>query len=177
MAVDFETSSRESWGTCAIGMARIADGEIEDCFYSLVRPPSSNVLYTHVHGLTWDMLRDAPTFAEIWPQISEVTAGARYFVAHNASFDSRVLDGCCRFAGLIAPDVSFLCTLKGARAALDIPSKSLASVCSHLNIGLEHHNAYSDARACAEIYLRLLAMGLEEKRMLLGRGQARAYSK
>ena len=68
VALDFETSGYAAHSACAVGLCRIEDGVVTDSFYSLIRPPSSRVLFTHVHGLTWPMLKDAPTFTELWPQ-------------------------------------------------------------------------------------------------------------
>ena len=167
VALDFETSSPEPESACAIGMVRVVDRQLGESLYSLIRPPSPRVMYTQIHGLTWEMLKDAPDFVDIWPQISEMCADADYLLAHNANFDARVLRGACRYAGVRCPALPFLCSLKGSRAALDIPSRSLNNVCRHLGIELEHHNALSDALASAAIYLRLLAMGLPEERMLL----------
>lgn len=167
VALDFETASPGPESACAIGMVRVVNGQPGAGLYSLIRPPSSRIMYTRIHGLTWEMLKDAPSFVEIWPQIAEICADADCLLAHNASFDSRVLRGAYRFAGIKCPDLPFLCSLKGARAALDIPSRSLDNVCRHFGIKLEHHNALSDARASALIYLRLLAMGLPEERMRL----------
>ena len=60
VALDFETSGYAAHSACAVGLCRIEDGVVTDSFYSLIRPPSSRVLFTHVHGLTWPMLKDAP---------------------------------------------------------------------------------------------------------------------
>ncbi|MDO5484098.1 MAG: 3'-5' exonuclease [Desulfovibrionaceae bacterium] len=167
VAIDFETSGYAAHTACAVGLARIDEGRISRCFYSLIRPPSSRVLFTEIHGLTWPMLRDAPVFADVWQEASPLLEGTRYLLAHNASFDRRVLQACCRAAGLTAPQIPFLCTLKGARRTLPLPSKKLSAVCEHFGIALEHHHAGSDARACAEIYVRLRAQGLTDSQMRL----------
>ena len=91
--------------------------------------------------------------------------GAAWFVAHNASFDRRVLTGCCRAAGIAEPRLPFYCTLKGSRRSLPLPSHRLSSVCEHFQIPLQHHHAGSDAEACAEIYLRLRALGVSQAQM------------
>lgn len=167
IAVDFETSGRAAGSACAVGMARLEAGRVTDRFYALIRPPSSRVFFTEIHGLTWAMLRDAPPFAALWPEMAAFMAGANWFVAHNAAFDRRVLTACCREAGLPEPRLPFYCTLKGARRCLPLPSHRLSSVCAHFAIPLCHHHAGSDAEACAAIYLRLRELGLEQARMKL----------
>ena len=167
VAIDFETSGYAAHSACAVGLARIEDGCVVDQFYSLICPPSSRVMFTEIHGLTWSMLKDAPSFVEVWPQMETFMAGAHALLAHNASFDRRVLQACCREAGTDAPHCHFLCTLKGARRSLPLPSKKLNNVCEHFGIALEHHHAGSDASACAQIYLHLRALGVTDSQMRL----------
>lgn len=167
VALDFETSGRAAHSACAVGLCRIEDGVVTDSFYSLIRPPSSRVLFTHVHGLTWAMLKDAPSFTEVWPHMVAFVDGARALLAHNAGFDRRVLHASCQALDLAPPQLPFLCTLKGARRSLPLASRTLDSVCAHFGIPLEHHHAGSDARACAEIFVRLQALGVTDGQMKL----------
>lgn len=161
VAIDFETSGRAAHFACAVGLVRIESGRVTARFSSLLRPPSSRVWFTHIHGLTWRDLKDQPTFAEVWPVAARLLEGARYLLAHNAQFDRRVLHTCCRVAGLEAPAQPFLCTLKGARAApLDLSSRALNHVCAYFDIPLRHHDAASDAEGCARIYARLRELGV-----------------
>lgn len=167
VALDFETSGYVAHSACAVGLCRIEDGVVTDSFYSLIRPPSSRVLFTHVHGLTWPMLKDAPTFTELWPQLVAFMEGSHALLAHNAGFDRRVLHASCQALELVQPQLPFLCTLKGARRSLPLASRALDSVCGYFGIPLDHHHAGSDARACAEIYLRLRGMGVTDGQMKL----------
>lgn len=166
VALDFETSGYAAHSACAVGLCRIEDGVVTDSFYSLIRPPSSRVLFTHVHGLTWPMLKDAPTFTELWPQLVAFMEGSHALLAHNAGFDRRVLHASCQALELVQPQLPFLCTLKGARRSLPLASRALDSVCGYFGIPLDHH-AGSDARACAEIYLRLRGLGVTDGQMKL----------
>ena len=103
VALDFETSGYAAHSACAVGLCRIEGGVVTDRFYSLIRPPSSRVLFTHVHGLTWPLLKDAPTFTELWPQL--------------AAF----MEGCCmrpaRLWGLYSRSCLFCARSKGHAAA------------------------------------------------------------
>ena len=167
VALDFETSGYAAHSACAVGLCRIEVGVVTDSFYSLIRPPSSRVLFTHVHGLTWPMLKDAPTFTELWPQLVAFMEGSHALLAHNAGFDRRVLHASCQALELVQPQLPFLCTLKGARRSLPLASRALDSVCDYFGIPLDHHHAGSDARACAEIYLRLRGLGVTDGQMKL----------
>jgi DNA polymerase-3 subunit epsilon len=177
VAIDFETAGFEAHSACAVGLARIENGRMAGFFYSLLRPPSSRVMFTEIHGLTWAMLKDAPAFAEIWPEMLAFFEGAECLLAHNAAFDRRVLEGCCRAALLPVPVLPFRCTLKGVRGLTALsgragpsgkpPSGKLSEVCARFGIALRHHHAGSDAAACAKLYLRLRRLGVMDERMRL----------
>ena len=155
VALDFETSGYAAHSACAVGLCRIEDGVVTDSFYSLIRPPSSRVLFTHVHGLTWPMLKDAPTFTELWPQLVAFMEGSHALLAHNAGLTAGRPPGT---------------TARGKlplAARLPLASRALDSVCGYFGIPLDHHHAGSDARACAEIYLRLRGLGVTDGQMKL----------
>lgn len=169
VAIDFETSAFRGACACAIGLARMENLRVVDTWYALIRPPSSRIYFSDIHGLTWKELKDQPAFAELWPEISAFMAGASYLIAHNAPFDRKVLAACCEANDLPMPDLPFLCTLRGARKRLKLPRYSLDIVCEHLGINLNHHHAGSDALACGLVHARLIGLGLEDRDMLPGR--------
>lgn len=155
VTIDFETSDYSRDSACAIGMAKLQGAVIVDSFYSLIRPPSSHVRFTHVHGLTWPMLKTAPTFGELWPDIALFIAGTTHFVAHNAPFDKGVLHKTCEAYGITPPAQPFVCTLQQARKQLRLPSHSLGNICQHFGIVFNHHHAGEDAIATAKVFARL----------------------
>jgi len=167
IALDFETADKYADSACALGMTRLEDGRISGEWYRLIRPPRSRVCFTEIHGLTWPMLKNEKGFAELWPEISSFFAGADLFVAHNASFDRRILYGCCGKFGFPVPCQPFVCTVKGARRGLHLPSHRLNDVCAYLGLELDHHHAASDARAAACIYMHLRSLGLSDEEMML----------
>lgn len=79
--------------------------------------------------------------------------GAHFIAAHNASFDAGVLRACCEQAGLRPPSQPFVCTVQVARRAWNLRPTKLPDVCRHLGLPLRHHDALSDAEACANIVL------------------------
>ncbi len=168
IALDFETSDFKKNSACAIGMVKIKDHAIVETFYSLIRPPSKYIRFTEVHGLTWNMLCDSANFGSAWPQINDFIQGASGFIAHNASFDRGVLYGSCEHYQLNPPPLPFYCTLKASRAHFGLKKNSLSDVCTLLNIPLEHHNALSDATACAKIFLHCQAQEYNLDKFLLG---------
>jgi DNA polymerase III subunit epsilon len=153
VAIDFETADYGADSACAVGVVRVEGLKVVAREAVLIRPPRPRVMFTHVHGLTWEKVKDAPPFADAWPQLAPLLDGAAVLAAHNAGFDRRVLAACCTAAGLDVPPQPFVCTVHLARRTWGLKPNDLASVCRRLGIGLIHHDAGSDAEACARIVI------------------------
>ena len=115
VAIDFETASNDRDSACAIGVAVVRAGRIVSREQHLIRPPTREFRFTHIHGLTWEDVRDAPTFAEVWRNLSPVLSELDFLAAHNASFDRGVLAACCESYRLRRPAQPFVCTVQVAR--------------------------------------------------------------
>ena len=153
VALDFETADRGRDSACAIGLVRVKGNQIVQRDYYLIRPPRSRFEFTDIHGITWDDVADKPTFGELWPTINDAIQGVDFLAAHNASFDQGVLYACCNAHEIRCPQYPFTCTVKLARATWDIRPTKLPHVCAYLGIELNHHQALSDAEACAQIVI------------------------
>ena len=152
-AIDFETASSGPESACAIGLVRVSEGRILQQAVRLIRPPSPRFQFTGIHGITWEDVKGAPTFAQVWRSLAPLLEGSQCLVAHNASFDRRVLHACCAHYGLPAPTLPFLCTVNVARQHWGIYPTKLSDVCRELDLPLNHHEALSDAVACAKILM------------------------
>lgn len=159
--VDVETTGG-SWAyghrITEIAAVRVrGDGTIVDEYRSLVNPerPIPAVI-TALTNISWDMVRDAPRFAEVAPDVARVLAGA-VFVAHNAPFDWRFVSAELQRAGVPLSGRT-LCTVRMARKLVpELRSRSLDSLIYFFNIPIEaRHRAYGDARATAELFRLLL---------------------
>ena len=107
-------------------------------------------------GLSWADVEGAKTFEEIWPEILPKIESVEFLVAHNAAFDRSVLQACCRTYRLALPERPFQCTVKWARRIWKLNPAKLPNVCKFLAIPLkQHHNAMSDAEACAKIMIKI----------------------
>ena len=87
--VDLETTGTTSTGDriTEIGIVRVADGEFADEWSTLVNPERSIPEDIRVlTGISNEMVRDAPTFAELRREVFERLEG-HVLVAHNARFD------------------------------------------------------------------------------------------
>lgn len=156
-AIDFETASGRRTSACSVGLVYVEGGRITGTDHYLIRPypeyfSASNIA---VHGITASDVRDAPTFAELWPDICGKLAG-KTVAAHWTSFDMSVLQNTLNHYGIPVPDMDVICSCLMARAAYpQLPRHSLDAVCDHLGIPLDHHKADSDAQGSASIILRI----------------------
>ena len=153
VAIDFETANNARDSACSVGLVKVANGEIVATAMRLIRPPTRQFLFTYIHGLAWKHVANEPLFGEVWPSLAPLLEGAEFIAAHNAAFDRSVLRACCADAAIDAVKASFVCTVKVARSVWSLHPTTLADVCRHLRIPLRHHDAESDARACASILL------------------------
>jgi DNA polymerase-3 subunit epsilon len=159
VALDFETATASRASPCAIGLAHVCGMKVVAVERVLMQPPGNeydgfNVM---IHGIEPEMTADSPTFAEIWPHIHDRLAG-KPLVAHNASFDFSVLRHSLDAAGMDYPELNYYCTRVFAlRHWPDLPSYALELVADRCGFEFNHHDPGEDARASAEIALRIAA--------------------
>ena len=145
-AIDFETATGQRSSICQVGLVRVIRGEIVDRVNVLVRPPRNEYsgFNTGVHGITPAMTVRELTFDKIWPALEHYIDG-QHLVAHNMAFDKSCLEQTLRFYGLAVPPFTTHCTYKLYGAKLSL-------LCQRYGIELHHHDALSDATACARLF-------------------------
>jgi len=153
VALDFETADYGRDSACALGLVRVENRQIVRRTYSLIKPPRRRFVFTYLHGITWEDVANQPTFGELWPNFAPLLEGIDFLAAHDDSFDRTVLQKCCEAVGLAPPQIPFRCTVQLARQTWNIYPTKLNHVCDHLGITLKHHQAASDAEACALIVM------------------------
>lgn len=166
IALDFETADNGRDSACSLALVVVRDGRVAGTWHRLIRPPRRTMLYTHIHHITWDMVADQPDFGHIWPEIRDQVTAAPFLVAHNAAFDRGVLAESCRAYGYPAPQTPFVCTVKAARETWNLRPTKLPDVCRFLAQPLNHHDARSDALACAQILLAAMRDGYDPARQI-----------
>ena len=160
-AIDFETANEHRASACAVGVVRMRGGVIVESFETLLRPRVLRVDWRNqqVHGISEAQLRHAPTLADVWPQLLS-DLHHQPVVAHNSAFDVSVLEHSCRDFGLPIPAFHALCSVKLAKLCWPhFERHKLDHVAGQFGIPLNHHDALSDARACAEITVRAFRSG------------------
>ena len=71
-AIDFETADNGRDAACSVAVVVAENGRIVQSVSRLIRPPRPRVMFTEIHGLTWQDVKDAPTFAGVWPELAEL---------------------------------------------------------------------------------------------------------
>ena len=159
-SIDFETATYDRNSACAVGIVSVDNGIIVDEYYTLIQLPDNYYYYynTEIHGISAKDNRKIGTFDEYFAEIHKRLSG-KVVIAHNESFDRGVLRSCISHYGLSSKDLfldkNWECTLQ-IYCSLGFYPNRLSDCCKRLNIPLQHHEALSDARACAKLYLNYL---------------------
>lgn len=154
VAIDFETAVNHH--ICSVGIVTVENGTIVDEFSSLIRPPENRYNWHNiqVHHIEPTHTENALSFDQVYPEIRKRIKG-QLVVAHNESFDRTTLQKTMTDFGLDYGELDlperWECTCKIYRAKGLNPA-SLDACCEKLGIELNHHEALSDARGCAELY-------------------------
>ncbi len=162
IAFDVETPNSYNDRMSSIGIAVIENGSIIRTWSTLVNPETHfDAFNISLTGISPEMVRTAPTFPQLWDRIGRFMQSG-LLLAHNATFDMRVLACCLQDYGIPAPAcLPYACTVQmGRRCYPCLPNHRLNTLCDALGIPLDHHQADSDSRACAELLLNYLEHGL-----------------
>lgn len=168
IGIDVETANSQAGAICAIGVAVVTHGVVVRDRHWLLNPQSAfDPRFTGIHGITERDVRGKPSIKSAWNEVLAFITQARMecspprlfafdpteeptarFVAHNAPFDRGQLEAAL---GSALP-FHLECTVRLARKSFpQLPKHTLNVVSAHLQIPLRHHDALSDARACALI--------------------------
>ena len=179
VAIDFETANRNWNSACEIGLVVVEDSRVVDTYRRLIRPTPNRFEAGNIriHKIRPEDVMHEPTFAELYEEMLPYLAD-KHLVAHNASFDMGVLLASLQLYGLPQPSLTYSCTVQLARRAFpESPRYGLGIISAYLGIELNHHQALSDANACAQIMLQAQQLfGVSNVEELLGEVNLRPRS-
>ncbi|VXB65908.1 Exonuclease [Flavobacterium sp. 9AF] len=166
--LDIETTGGQynEEGITEIAIYKYDGHEVIDQFISLVNPEKPiQPFVVKLTGINNAMLRSAPKFYEVAKRIIEITEGC-IIVAHNASFDYRILSTEFRRLGYTFKKPT-LCTVELAKKLIpEQPSYSLGKLVRSLGIPIaDRHRANGDAMATVKLF-KLLQSKDSEKEIL-----------
>lgn len=150
VGIDFEYLLQGRLDTpCQVGLVKIVDNVIVLRYSTLIHVSSTiEGELSYGNGITREMAYKAPWFSEVIKVIESICKGAT-IVAHNKSTEINVLKKTCELhkieSWLTKAKIEDTCKLMGG--------KGLQVCCEEYNIPLKHHDALSDAEACARLYL------------------------
>ncbi len=113
-----------------------------------------------IHGISDAMVRNAPTWPEVYPLLIELLVSYRHLVVYNADFDRRLIGQSCAAHALIPPSARWHCAMKRYAAYAgdwntsfgDYRWVNLGQAVRRLGVNvLADHRAVSDARACRAV--------------------------
>lgn len=156
-AIDFELATGVRNSVCSVGIVVVDKGVIVDEYYSLVKPPKNKYHWgnSRVTKIYAKDTVNSPSFLDIYPEIKKRLKG-RKMVAHNEGFDRNVLQVVMeyyelKYSELKLPkkweDTVVIFQEKGTKSA------KLNNLSKEYGVEITHHNALSDARATALLYL------------------------
>ncbi|NHN27815.1 GIY-YIG nuclease family protein [Flavobacterium jejuense] len=158
--LDIETTGGQynEEGITEIAVYKYDGHEVIDQFISLVNPEKPiQPFVVKLTGINNAMLRSAPKFYEVAKRIIEITEGC-IIVAHNASFDYRILSTEFRRLGYTFKKPT-LCTVELSKKLIpEQPSYSLGKLVRSLGIPIaDRHRASGDAMATVKLFKLLLS--------------------
>ena len=159
-SIDVETANADRASICQIGVVHVRDGRITDQWQTLVNPQDwFDPWNVSVHGIDEGTVSNSPTLPAVWAELAS-RLREPVLVSHT-SFDRVALERARILYSLAELHATWLDSAKISRRAwpetFGRRGYSLRNVASALGIGFRHHNALEDARAAAEIVIRICA--------------------
>ena len=112
--------------------------------YDTLINPERDIGPVGVHGITPSMVEAAPVFSDVAAALARRIHGA-VLVAHNLTFDTRMLKYEFERLGVLFDPGAGLCTLRAT-------GQKLGAACDRFGVQLRaQHRAFTDARATAEL--------------------------
>lgn len=157
VAIDVETANPNLGSICQVGIATVRGGSVVDAWCDLVDPKTYfDPFNVYIHGIDADRVRGAPTFRDIFPEISSRVAGS--VIVSHTGFDRAAISSAARRYQITLGESTWLDSARVARRAWPdmyaTRGYGLANIAADLKISFKHHDAGEDARAAAEILLR-----------------------
>jgi len=161
VAIDFETANESKLSACSIGAISFDNLRLGNKFQSLIQPPEgyselwgSNF---RIHNISRNRYMKADLFPAVWQTLQKkINMSEKIIVCHNSGFDINVLKELFAFYKISTKKYYYLDTVNLGKLTWSTENYKLSTLADYLNIGLNHHEALSDATASAKIAIKSL---------------------
>lgn len=158
VVIDFETANPSRSSICQIGMVKYVDCLPVNTFGTYVNPEEEFSIYNiNVHGITQDIVKDAPKFNEIYPDIIDFI-GDNIILSHSL-FDSQCMKKVIEKYELFNIENTWIDAIELLKRTLpqfaDTGYK-LQSLAQQFSLETKAHDALNDAYICGLIVNRSL---------------------
>lgn len=158
LVIDVETANTNHGTICQIGIVECKAGSFINSWCTYLNPNTKfNDINISIHGITPEMVMEAPTFAEIYESFkSQIT---NMICCSYGHFDKSAIGKACEINRLDQLDIKWIDVLPLAREQInknDVDNYSLSTISKYIGFDFKHHDALEDAKACAAIILEIL---------------------
>lgn len=131
------------------------DGDIKDVYETLINP-KRDIGAFKIHGITGEMVINAPCIEDVIPDIL-CRLNGKVILGHNLNFDLRFINYELNKYYRNNIILSGICTLQLSRDVVcDLPSRKLSTICDFFDIHNDlEHSAYGDCLCTAKLFNKL----------------------
>ncbi len=154
ISIDFETGNPKRVSACAIGYAKVSDGEVIESNGHLIKPVGGHASFqSKIHGIKEEHTINQPDFGKLFPELQHIFS---YPLVAHSLFDKQVLNALSDHFDL---DLNFeyIDSCEIAKEKLpELKNHKLKTLVKYFQFPkFKHHDAKEDAIACANIFLKL----------------------
>jgi len=157
IAIDFETANSQRNSACAVGLAFVKDNQVIKTKHFYIRPPEKDKfdkMNMSIHGIKPEDVMNSPSFDYLWTSYIGKHITNNIVVFHNTSMERSVLEKSCIHYSLDKFILRYIDTMLIAKRN-GLPG-GIVELCQMYDIKFNHHNPESDAKACAEVFLKMI---------------------
>ena len=171
IAIDYETANSNYLSACALGITFVEKGVVLESVQTYIKPPedfsSFDPFNISIHKIQPSQVKNAPSFDTVWDIIEKFHSKNNVpFACHYSGFDIRVTEALLKYYKIEFQEIQFYDTFTIAKKMWpEFSNHKLNYLSDKFDIQLDHHNASSDAQACALIALKQIEV-LEKKSLL-----------
>ena len=151
--IDFETANAFPDSVCQLGIVVVENNKIVDKRSFYIKPPYRHFKNTPIHGITYNKVKNSPSFEEVWKEISPYIDG-KIIAAYNLNFDAGCMEALWKCYNIKSVPYAAFDILETSRTQWSrYSSHKLVDITEKLDIMHNAHDALSDAEAAATIQI------------------------